>query len=184
MARMISDNSYLRAWKPKRSETLHTHVQHGKLAQRVQYRSHRQRRSSWMRRVLGQKVRSTRHNAIRYDGQLVTRFKVWRDDRVTSWLVPSRCRVVCPVVRRFLDQPLYFWPLSPVLDIVTKSVGLTSSIPLNNVQISCAISPVDCASTLISSEVNSNWIGVVITVRVCNEMHCTVISKAYPTSSH
>jgi len=27
-----------------------------------------------MRRMLGQNVRSTRHNAVRHDGQLVTRF--------------------------------------------------------------------------------------------------------------
>jgi len=74
MAKMISDNSYLRAWTPERNKTLHTYVQHGKLLQRVKYRSERQRRSSSMRRVLGQKVRSTSHNAVRYDGQLVTRF--------------------------------------------------------------------------------------------------------------
>ena len=38
--RMISDNSYLWALKLERTETLHMHVQHGKLLQRVQCRSH------------------------------------------------------------------------------------------------------------------------------------------------
>ena len=82
-ARMISDNSYLWAWKLERNETLHVHVQHGKLLQRVQCWSgwsHRWRRSSWMRRMLGQQVRSTRHNTVRHDGQLVTPFY-----DVTSW---------------------------------------------------------------------------------------------------
>ena len=74
IARMISDNSYLWAWKLERKETLHIHVQHGKSLQRVQYRSHRRRRSSWVRWMLDQKVRSTRHNAVKHDGQLITRF--------------------------------------------------------------------------------------------------------------
>jgi len=40
-----------------------------------------QHRSFWMRRILGQKIWSTRHNAVRHDGQLVmTRFY-----GVTSW---------------------------------------------------------------------------------------------------
>jgi len=86
---MISDNSYLWAWTLERNGTLHIHVQHGKSLQRVQYRSHRQWRSRWMRRMLGQKVRSTRHNAVRHvHGQLVTRFL--RVDRATSWMHGSR----------------------------------------------------------------------------------------------
>ena len=80
IARMISDNSYLWAWKLERNETLHIHAQRGKLLQRVQSWSHRRRQSSWMWRMLGQKVRSTRHNAVRHDGQLVTPFY-----GVTSW---------------------------------------------------------------------------------------------------
>ena len=81
---MISGNNYLWAWKLERNETLHIHVQHVKLLQRVQYRSHRRRRSSWMQ----QKVGSTRHNVARHDGQLVTAVTSWRVDRVRSWLVP------------------------------------------------------------------------------------------------
>jgi len=42
--------------------------------------SHRRRQSSWMWRMLGQKVWSTHHNAVRHDGQLVTQFY-----NVTSW---------------------------------------------------------------------------------------------------
>jgi len=34
--------------------------------------------------MLGQKVQSTRHNATKHNGQLVTRFMVRRVDRVTS----------------------------------------------------------------------------------------------------
>ena len=83
--RMISDNSYLWALKLERTETLHMHVQHGKLLQRVQCRSHWRRRSSWMRRMLGQTVRSTHHTAVRYDGQLSTPFY-----SVMSWLVGNR----------------------------------------------------------------------------------------------
>ena len=77
----------------KKNETLHIRVHHGKLLQRVQYRSHRRRRSSWMRRVLGQKVCC----------QLVTTpsdttvnsshdFRVWRVDHV----VPKSQH--CPLV--------------------------------------------------------------------------------------
>jgi len=77
---MISDNSYLWALKLERNETLHIHVQHGKLLQRVQCQSHWRRRSSWMWRMLGQKVRSTCRNAVRHDGQLVTPFY-----GVSSW---------------------------------------------------------------------------------------------------
>jgi len=36
IARMISDNSCLWAWKLERNETLHIHVQRGKSLQRVQ----------------------------------------------------------------------------------------------------------------------------------------------------
>jgi len=80
-----SDNSYLWAWKLERNETLHIHVQHGKILQRVQSRSHRRRRSSWMRRMLGHKY--ARHNAVRHDGQLVTRFygaTSWPCDELTG----------------------------------------------------------------------------------------------------
>ena len=77
---MISDNSYLWVWRLERNETLDIHVQHGKSLQRVQSWSHRRRQSCWMWRMLGQKVRSTRHNAVRHDGQLVTPFYA-----VTSW---------------------------------------------------------------------------------------------------
>jgi len=49
----------------------------------MQYRSHWRRRSSWMGRTLGQKGQSTRHNTIRHDGQLVTR---WCDE-LTVWRV-------------------------------------------------------------------------------------------------
>jgi len=80
----MSDNSYLWAWKLERNETLHIRVQHGKSLQHVQSWSHRRRQRSGMWRMLGQKVRSTRHNAVRHDGQLVTPFY-----GVTSWLVPS-----------------------------------------------------------------------------------------------
>jgi len=80
IARMISDNSYLWALKLERNETLHIHVQHGKSLQRVQSWSHQRRQSCWMWRMLGQKVRSTRYNAVRHEGQLVTPFY-----DVTSW---------------------------------------------------------------------------------------------------
>jgi len=83
VARIISDTSYLWAWKLDRNETLHIHVQHGKLLQLVQYRSHLRQRRSWMWGMLDQKVWSTRHKAVRHDGQLVTRFY-----SVMSWLVP------------------------------------------------------------------------------------------------
>jgi len=87
IARMISDNSYLRAWKPERNDTLHTHVQHGK---RVQYRSHRQWRSSWMRRVLGQKVRSTCHTIIGCD-----ELTVWRVDWFPGKVENRQCCNKC-----------------------------------------------------------------------------------------
>jgi len=85
---MISNNSYSWVWKLERNETLHIHVQHGKLLQRVQYRSHPRRQSSRMGRMVGQKY-----------GQLVTtlsdttvnsshNFAAWRADSVTSLLVP------------------------------------------------------------------------------------------------
>ena len=90
MARMISDNSYLWAWKLERNETLHICVQRGKSLQRVQSWSHWRWQSSWMWRIRGQKVRSTRHNAVRHDGQLVTLFY-----GVTSWLVP-----LCKPIKR------------------------------------------------------------------------------------
>jgi len=63
---------------------MHIHVQHGKSLQRVQSQSHQRWQSSSMWWMLGQKVRSSRHNAVRHDGQLVTRFY-----GVTSWLVPG-----------------------------------------------------------------------------------------------
>jgi len=75
----------------KKRDVAHSYVQHGKLLQCVQYRSHRQRQSSWMWQMLGQKVRSTCHKAVKHDGQLVTRFY-----SVTSWprdKVTGSCRV-------------------------------------------------------------------------------------------
>ena len=68
----------METWKKR--DVAHIHVQHDKSLQRVQSQSHRRRRSSWMRRVLGQKVWSTPHNAIRPDFQLTTPFC-----SVTSW---------------------------------------------------------------------------------------------------
>ena len=90
---MINDNIYLWALKLERNETLHIHVQHGKLLQRVQYRSHWRQRSSWMRQMPGQKVRSTRHNAVRHDGQLGTPFygvTSWPCDELTGSLSVNR----------------------------------------------------------------------------------------------
>jgi len=52
IARMTSDNGYLWALKLKRNDTLHIYVQHSKLLQRMQCRSHWRRWSSWMWRML------------------------------------------------------------------------------------------------------------------------------------
>ena len=89
-----------------KNETLHIHVQHGKLLQLVQYRSHWRRRSSWMQQMLGQKVRSTYHTILRC-GELT----VWRVDWLPgnptstceSW-VPIEFKL-CPYL---LDQWLTF----------------------------------------------------------------------------
>jgi len=54
MASMISDNSYLWAWKLERNETLHIHVQHGKSLQHVQYLS--------AKLLNATNARSTRHD--------------------------------------------------------------------------------------------------------------------------
>jgi len=68
------------AWKLERNETLHITCPTWQVIAACAIWSHRRRQSSWMWRMLGQKVRSTRHNAIRHDGQLVTPFY-----GVTSW---------------------------------------------------------------------------------------------------
>ena len=70
-------------------ETRHCtlHIQHGKSLQREQSQSHQRRQSSWMWRMLGQKVWSTRHNTVRHDGQLVTLFygaTSWPCDELTG----------------------------------------------------------------------------------------------------
>jgi len=68
------------AWKLERNETLHITCPTWQVIAACAIWSHRRRQSSWMWRMLGQKVRSTRHNAVRHDGQLVTPFY-----GVTSW---------------------------------------------------------------------------------------------------
>jgi len=62
----------------------------------------------WMWRMLGQKVRSTRHNAIRHDGQLITRFY-----GVTSWLC-----------NELTGSPCHNPPTSSWLGSGTKYAGL------------------------------------------------------------
>jgi len=84
-------------WNLKETRRCTLHAQHGKSLQRVQSWSHQQWRSSWMWQMLGQKVRSTRHNAVRHDGQLVTPFygvTSWPCDELTGSSTVTNCRII------------------------------------------------------------------------------------------
>ena len=84
----MTDDSYLWALKLERNKKLHIHVQHSKLLQRVQCRSHWRRRSSWMRQMLGQQYPQLVTTPSDTTVNSAHHFMVWRVDRVTSWLVP------------------------------------------------------------------------------------------------
>ena len=92
------NNSYLWSGKFERNETLHIHVKHGKLLQRVQYYISKSPTMAKLLNAMSARSKSTVNSSQCHQTWRSTRHTILQCDKLTMWRVdwfPLKNRIIC-----------------------------------------------------------------------------------------